>query len=208
MVWVIVVALQILAYFECRFILLSSLYIYFQNSTSMVNEGFWIGLEVANTPSSHLRSAARAVDYLHRTFDVIPKVNATSALCEFSRIRQEGQMYNSHDAFVNEVAMYAELRRARTRLGADKHEWLRWRQWARRYRNAPFSAELGPHNAPPGARGTHYTFPAGSDNVCLAPSPGATRPRVLAASSVNAHHLPHATQVATHDPPCPSRTSI
>ena len=49
MVWVIVVALQILAYFECRFILLSSLYIYFQNSTSMVNEGFWIGLEVANT---------------------------------------------------------------------------------------------------------------------------------------------------------------
>ena len=52
-----------------------------------------------------------------------------------------------------------------------------------------------------GARGTHYTFPAGSDNVCLAPSPGATGPRVPAASSVNAHHLPHATHVATHDPP-------
>ena len=90
----------------------------------------------------------------------------------------------------------------------EQHEWLRWRQWARRYRNAPFSDELGPHNAPPGARGTHNTFPAGSDNVCLAPLPGATRPRVPAASSVNAHHLPHATQVATHDPTCPSRTSL
>ena len=49
---------------------------------------------------------------------------------------------------------------------------------------------------------------AGSDNVCLAPSLGATRPRVPAASSVNAHHLPHATKVATHDPPCPSRTFL
>jgi len=197
-----------MVYFECRFVLLSSLYIYFHNSTSMVNEGFWIGLEVANTPASHLRSAARAIDYLHRAFDVIPEVDATSALYEFSRMRREGQLYNSHEVFVNEVAMYAELRRARPRWGADKHEWLRWRQWARRYRNAPFSAELCPHNAPPGAKGTYYTFPAGSDNVCLAPSPGATRPRVPAASSVNAYHLPHATQVATHDPPCPSRTSL
>jgi len=197
-----------MVYFECHFVFLSSLYVYFQNSTSMVNEGFWIGFEVANTPASHLRSAARAVDYLHRAFDVIPEVDATSALCEFSRKRREGQLYNSHKAFVNEVAMYAELRRARPRWGADKHEWLRWRQWGRRYRSAPFSAELGPHNAPPGARGTHYTFPAGSDNVCLAPSPGAKRPRVPAASSVNAHHLPHATQVATYDPPCPSRTSL
>jgi len=76
----------------------------------MVNEGFWIGLEVANTPASHLRSAARAVDYLHRAFDVIPEVDATSALCEFSRKRREGQLYNSHEAFVNEVAMYVELR--------------------------------------------------------------------------------------------------
>ena len=38
-----------MAYFECRFVLLSSLYISFQNSTSMVNEAFWIGLKVANT---------------------------------------------------------------------------------------------------------------------------------------------------------------
>jgi len=193
-----------MVYFEYHFVLLSSLYIYFQNSTSMVNEGFWIGLEVANTPASHLRSAARAIDYVHRAFDVIPEVDATSALHEFSRMRQEGQLYNSHEAFVNEVAMYAEVRRARPRWGADKHKWLRWRQWARRYRNAPFSAEFVPHNAPPGARGTHYTFPTGSDNVCLAPPPGATRPRVPAASSVNAHHLPHATHVATHDPPCPA----
>jgi len=29
---------------------------------------------------------------------------------------------------------------SRPRWGADKHEWLRWRQWARRYRNASFSA--------------------------------------------------------------------
>ena len=123
-------------------------------------------------------------------------------------MRREGQLYNSHEAFVNEVAMYAKLRRARPRWGADKNEWLRWRQWARRYRSAPFSAELGTHNAPLGARGTHYTFSAGFDNVCLAPSPGATRPRVPAASSVNAHHLPHAKQVATHDPPCPNRTSL
>jgi len=78
----------------------------------MVNEGFWIGLEVANTPASHLRSAARTVDYLHRAFDVIPEVEATSALCEFSRMRREGQLYNLHEAFVNEVAMYGELRRA------------------------------------------------------------------------------------------------
>ena len=49
--------------FGCRFVLLSSLYIYFQNSTSKVNEGFSIGLELANTPTSHLRSAARPVDY-------------------------------------------------------------------------------------------------------------------------------------------------
>jgi len=135
-----------MVYFECRFVLLSSLYIYFQISTSMVNEGFWIGLEVANTSASHLRSAARAIDYLHRAFDVIPEVDASSALCELSRMRREGQLYNSHEAFVNEVAMYAELRRARPRWCADKHEWLCWRQWARRYRNAPFSAELGPHN--------------------------------------------------------------
>ena len=58
----------------------------------MVNEGFWIGFEVANTPASHLRSAARAVDYLHRAFDVIPEVDATSALCEFSRMRREGHV--------------------------------------------------------------------------------------------------------------------
>jgi len=192
-----------MVYFECRFVLLSSLHICFQNSTSMVNEGFWIGLEVANTSASHLRSAARTIDYQHRAFDVITEVGATSALCEFTRMLQEGQLYNSHEAFVNEVPMYAELRRARPRWGADKHEWLRWREWARRYCNAPFSAELGPHNAPPGARGTHYTFPVDSDKVCLAPSPGAT-----AASSVNAHHLPHATQVATQDPPCPKRTSL
>ena len=41
-------------------------------------------------------------------------------------MRREGQLYNSHEAFVNEVAMYAELRRAQSRWGADKHEWLRW----------------------------------------------------------------------------------
>jgi len=67
-----------------------------------------------------------------------------------------------------------------------------------------FSAELGPHNASPGARGIHHTFPAGSDNVCLAPPLGATRPRVPAASSVNAHHLSHASHLAKHDPTCPS----
>ena len=77
---------------------------------------------MANTPASYLRSAARAVDYLHRAFDAIPEVDATSALCEFSRMRREGQLYNSHEAFVNEVAMYAELRRARPRCGADEHE--------------------------------------------------------------------------------------
>jgi len=174
----------------------------------MVNEGFWIVLEVANSPASNLRSAARVVNYLHRAFDIIPEMDTTSALCEFSRMHRGGQLYNSYEAFVNGVAMYAELRRARPRWGAEKHEWLRWRQWDRCYRNAPFSAKLGPHNAPPGARGTHYMFPAGSDNVCLAPPPGATHPRVPAASSVNAHHLPHATQVATHDPLCPSRTSL
>ena len=193
-----------MVYFECCFVLLSSLYIYFQNSTSMVNKEFWIGLKVAKTPASHLRSAAYAVDYLHRAFDIIPEVDTTSALGEFSHMRREGQLYNSHEAFVNEVAMYAELRRARPRWGADEHEWLRWRRWARRYRHAPFSAELGPHNAPPGARGTHHAFPAGSDNVCLAPPPGTTRSRVPAASSVNAHHLPH----ATHDTTCPSWTSL
>jgi len=197
-----------MVYFECRFALLSSLYIYFQYSRSMVNDGLWIGLEVTNTPASHLRSAARDVDYLHRAFDVIPEVDATSALCEFSRMRREDQLYNSHEAFVNEVAMYAELRRARPRWGADEHEWLRWRRWARRNRSAPFSAEFRPHTAPPGARGTQHTFPAGSDNVCLTPPPGATRPRVPAASSVNAHHLPHATHLATQDPTCPSRTSL
>ena len=148
-----------MVYFECRFVFLSSLYIYFQNSTSMVNEGIWIGLAVANTPASNLRSAARAVDYLHRAFDVTPEVDATSALGDFSRMRREGQLYNSHEAFVNEFAMYAELRRVRPCWGADKHEWLRWRQSARCHRHAPFSAELGPHNAPPDARGTHYTFP-------------------------------------------------
>ena len=70
-------------------------------------------------PASHLRSAARAVDYLHRAFDVIPEVDATSALGEFSRMRREAQLHNSHEAFVNEVAMYAELRRARPRWVAD-----------------------------------------------------------------------------------------
>jgi len=30
----------------------------------MVNEGFWIGLEVANTMASQLRSAACTIDYL------------------------------------------------------------------------------------------------------------------------------------------------
>ena len=95
-----------------------------------MNDGLWIGLEVTNTPASHLRSAARDVDYLHRAFDVIPEVDATSALCEFSRMRREDQLYNSHEAFINEIAMYAELGRARPRWGADKHEWLRWQQWA------------------------------------------------------------------------------
>jgi len=164
-----------MVYCECRFVFLSSLYIYFQNSTSLVNEGFRIGLEVANTLASHLRSAARAVDYLHRAFDVIPEVEATSALCEFSRMHPEGQLYNSHEAFVNEVAMYAELRRARPRWGADKHEWLRWQRWARRYRNAPFSAELGPHNAPPGAR--EHTVRS---------------QQVLITSALHQHRAPHA----------------
>ena len=85
--------------------------------------------------ASHVRSAARAISYLHRTYDFIPEVDATCALCEFSRMGREGQLYNSHEAFVNEGAMYAELRRAGTRWGADRHEWLRWQQWARRYRN-------------------------------------------------------------------------
>ena len=65
-------------------------------------------------------------------------------------MRREGQLYNSHEAFVNEVAMYAELRRARRRWGEDKHEWLRWRQWATRYRNALFQlnwALTTPHRA-------------------------------------------------------------
>ena len=95
----------------------------------MVNEGFWIGLEVTNTLASHLRLAACTVDYLHRAFEIIPELDATtSALCEFSRMRREGQLYNSHEAFVNKVAMYAELRRDRPYWGADKHEWLRWQQ--------------------------------------------------------------------------------
>jgi len=101
-----------MVYFECHFVLLSSLYIYFQKITSMVNEGFWIGFEVTNTPASHLRSAARAIDYLHRVFDIIPEVDATSALGEFSCMCRESQLYNSHEAFVNKVAIYAELRRA------------------------------------------------------------------------------------------------
>jgi len=136
-----------MVYFECRFVLLSSLYINFQNGTSMVNEGLWIGLYVANPPASHLQSAECTIYYLHLAFDVIPKVDTTSALCEFNRMRREGQLFNSHEAFVNEVAMYSELRRSRPLWGADKHEWLRWLQWARRYCNAPFSAEFGPHNA-------------------------------------------------------------
>ena len=65
-----------------------------------------------------------------------------------------------------------------------------------------FQLYFGPHNAPPGARGTHYTFPAGSDDVCLAPSPGATRPRVPAVSSVNAHHL------ATRQTGCHTRSTV
>ena len=44
-----------MVYFECRFVFLFSLYIHFQNSTSMANEGFCIGLELANIPASHLR---------------------------------------------------------------------------------------------------------------------------------------------------------
>ena len=78
----------------------------------MANEGFCIGLELANIPASHLRLAARAIDHLHRAFDVLPEVDATSALCEFSRIRREGQLCNPHEAFVNKFAMYVELRRA------------------------------------------------------------------------------------------------
>jgi len=120
-----------MVYFESRFVSLSSLYTYFQNSTNMVYEGFWIGLEVANTLTSHLLSAAHAIDYLHRAFNVISEVDATSALCEFSRMHRESKLYNSREVFINEVAMYAELRRARPRWGADKHEWLRWQQWAR-----------------------------------------------------------------------------
>ena len=97
--------------------------------------------------------------------------------------------------------MYAEHRRARPCWCVDKHEWLRWQQWDRRYRNAPFSAELGPHNALPVAKGTHYKFPAGSNNVCLAPALGTTCPRVPAVSSVNAHHLPHRLPHTIHSAP-------
>jgi len=70
------------------------------------------------------------------------------------------------------------------------------------------------HFAQPQAKSMHeleelsHVIRAGSDNVCLAPSLGTTRPRVPAVRSVNAHHLSHATQVVTHDPPCPSRTSL
>ena len=185
------------AYFECRFVLLSSLYISFQNSTSMVNEAFWIGLKVANTRQvMYGRQHAPSIICTERTTSYqrwMPPVP-----CASSAAWGEKVSCTTHEAFVNEGAMYAELRRARPRWGADEHEWLRWRRWARRYRHAPFTAVLGPHNAPPGARGTHHTFPAGSDNFCLSPPPGATRPRVPAASSDNAHHLPHATQLSLH----------
>ena len=89
----------------------------------------------------------------------------------------------------------------------EQHEWLRWRQWARRYRNAPCSAELGPHNAR--AQGEHTI--RSQQALITSASHHHRAPhahRVPAASSVNAHHLPHATQVSTHDPPCPSRTSL
>ena len=178
----------------------------FRTARAWWTKGFGSATKWRTPRQINLRSAARSVDYLHRAFDVIPEVDATSALCEFSRMRREGQLYNSHEAFVNEVAMYAELRRARPRWGADKHEWRRWRQWAWRYRNEPFSAELGPHNAPPGARGTHYTFPAGSDNVYLGPSLGATRPRVLQRAQLmlttchTPHRLPHTIRRAPAGP--------
>jgi len=67
---------------------------------------------------------------------------------------------------------------------------------------------IRPSQRSTGRKGTYCTFPAGSDNICLAPTPGATRPRVPAASSVISGHLPHATHLATHDPPFPSRTSL
>ena len=59
-------------------------------------------------------------------------MDATSALCEFSRMRWEGQLYNTHEAFVNEVAMYAELRRARPR-------WYNGKVLVVRLNNAVFS---------------------------------------------------------------------
>jgi len=127
-----------MVYFECRFVLLSSLHIYFQNSTSMVNEGFWIGLEVANTPASRLS----APSVRHHT-----RGGCHQCLVRVQPHASGGSALHSHEAFVNEVAMFAELRRARPCWGADKHEWLRWQRWARRYRNAPFSAEFGPHSA-------------------------------------------------------------
>jgi len=135
-----------------------------------MNDGFWIDLEVANTPANHLRSTARAIDYLHWALDVIPEVDATTTLREFSRIRREGKLNNSHEAFVNEVVMYAELRSVRPRWGEDSQEWLRWQWWARRYRNAPFSTTLGPHNARPGTRGTFSMFPQALITLALHPS--------------------------------------
>jgi len=139
--------------FECHFLLLSSFVYIFSEPYEHGERRVLDRPRSGEYPASHVRSAARAIDYLHLAFDFTPEVEATSALCEFSRRRLEGQLYNCHEAFANEVAMYAELRRARSRSGADEHEGLRWQQWARRYRNAPYSAELGPHNAPPGAGG-------------------------------------------------------
>ena len=194
-------------YFECRFVLLSSLYIYFQNSTNMVKEGFWIGLEVTNTPASHLRSAARAVDYLHRAFDVIPEVDVTSAWASSAacvgRASSTTRMTLSSTKLLcmtssGEPGLVGVQISTNGCVGGDGPGAIAMRLFHLK----------GPHNAPLGARGTHHKFPAGSYNVCLAPPPGATRPRVPAASSVNAHHLPHATHLAKHDPTCPSRTSL
>ena len=82
-----------------------------------------IQLRKAHCDSAWPNAANAAIRaYLHRAFDVIPEVDATSALGEFSRMRREGQLYKSHEALVNEVSMYAELRRARPRWGADEHE--------------------------------------------------------------------------------------
>jgi len=59
---------------------------------------------------AHALRQHTAIENLLTEADVIPEVDATSALWEFSRMRREGQLYNSHEAFINEVAMYAELR--------------------------------------------------------------------------------------------------